>query len=88
MVVILEYLLVFEECDMPTYGYKCKNCGYEFELFQSITKKPKHKCLQCGKLKLQRLIGSGSGIIFRGPGFYQNDYRSKEYKQALAEDSK
>lgn len=73
---------------MPTYEYKCENCGHAFEKFQSIIKKPSRKCPKCGKLKLKRLIGSGSGVIFKGAGFYQTDYRSKEYKKDAEEDTK
>jgi putative FmdB family regulatory protein len=67
---------------MPTYEYRCAACGHEFELFQSITERPKRKCPDCKKPKLERLIGAGAGIIFRGSGFYQTDYRSEAYKQA------
>ena len=66
---------------MPTYSYMCENCGYEFEQFQSITAKPIRTCPKCEKRGLKRLIGAGSGIIFRGCGFYQTDYRSESYKQ-------
>ncbi len=66
--------------NMPTYDYKCNECDYEFELFQSISSKPIRKCPECGKLKVKRLIGTGSTIIFKGSGFYQTDYRSEEYK--------
>jgi predicted nucleic acid-binding Zn ribbon protein len=45
-----------------------------------MTEKPVKKCPACGKLKAQRVIGSGSAIIFKGSGFYQTDYRSEEYK--------
>ncbi len=65
---------------MPTYEYVCKNCGHKFEKFQSITASSLRKCPQCGKMKLQRLIGSGAGIIFKGSGFYQTDYRTDSYK--------
>lgn len=67
---------------MPTYQYRCSNCGYEFEQFQSITAKALRKCPNCSKLGLKRLIGSGAGVIFKGPGFYQTDYRSESYKKA------
>ncbi len=66
---------------MPTYEYICENCGYEFEQFQAIKAKPIRKCPACGKRELKRLIGSGSGIIFKGSGFYQTDYRSESYKK-------
>lgn len=67
---------------MPTYDYECESCGHQFEQFQSITAKPIKKCPGCGKPKLQRLIGAGAGIIFKGSGFYQTDYRSDNYKNA------
>ncbi len=67
---------------MPTYEYACENCGHEFEEFQSITARPLKKCPSCGKLKLKRLIGTGGGVIFKGSGFYQTDYRSESYKKA------
>ena len=65
---------------MPTYDYHCKACGAEMEIFQSITESPKRKCPQCGKLKLNRRIGAGAGILFKGGGFYETDYRSASYK--------
>jgi len=67
---------------MPTYDYICQNCGCEFERFQSITAGPLRKCPECGKLTLKRLVGTGSGVIFKGSGFYQTDYRSESYKKA------
>ena len=66
---------------MPTYAYKCENCEHEFDLFQSITAKPVRKCPECSRLKVRRLIGTGAGIIFRGAGFYETDYRSESYKK-------
>ncbi len=67
---------------MPTYDYLCESCEHGFEMFQSITAKPAKKCPECGKPKLKRLIGTGAGIIFKGSGFYQTDYRSESYKAA------
>jgi putative FmdB family regulatory protein len=67
---------------MPTYSYLCERCGSEFERFQAITAKPLRMCPKCGKKRLKRLIGSGAGIIFKGSGFYQTDYRSESYKKA------
>ena len=66
---------------MPTYDYLCENCGHKFEHFQSITAKPLKKCPDCKKPKLKRLIGTGAGIIFKGSGFYETDYRSDSYKK-------
>ena len=71
---------------MPTYDYECGACGHRFELFQLITARAVRKCPACGKLKVRRLIGSGAGIIFRGSGFYQTDYRSKSYNKAAEKD--
>src|SRR3954447_16369945 len=71
---------------MPTYDYRCKACGHEFEEFQSITAPTLKKCPKCGKPKLERLIGTGAGIIFKGSGFYETDYRSEGYKKAAKAD--
>jgi len=65
---------------MPTYEYECKACGATFERFQSITDKPIRRCPTCRGQRVRRLIGTGAGILFRGSGFYQTDYRSEEYK--------
>ncbi|ARN57527.1 FmdB family zinc ribbon protein [Sedimentisphaera salicampi] len=66
---------------MPTYDYRCAECGYEFEKFQQITASPLRKCPECGKMTLKRLIGTGAGAIFKGSGFYETDYRSESYKE-------
>jgi putative FmdB family regulatory protein len=62
---------------MPTYVYECGGCGHRFEEFQSMTAAVLKKCPACAKPKLQRLIGAGAGVIFKGSGFYQTDYKSK-----------
>jgi len=66
---------------MPTYEYECEKCGYRFEQFQSITEKLLKRCPMC-RCKVKRLFGTGSGIIFKGNGFYRTDYRSQGYKEA------
>ena len=63
---------------MPTYEYKCFACGNTFERFQSITAEPIKKCPECGKVKVRRLMGTGSGLIFKGSGFYTTDYKGAE----------
>ena len=71
---------------MSTYDYECGECGHRWELFQPMRENPKRKCPGCGRLKARRLIGPGAGIIFKGSGFYQTDYRSQSYKDAAKAD--
>jgi putative FmdB family regulatory protein len=71
---------------VPTYDYKCNACSHVFEQFQSIKDKPLKVCPECGKKALERLIGTGGAIIFKGGGFYQTDYRSESYKKAAEAD--
>ena len=73
---------------MPTYDYRCDHCEHLFEEFQSITARPLKKCPECGKRALQRLIGAGSAIIFKGSGFYETDYRSESYKKSAEAEKK
>lgn len=71
---------------MPTYDYVCDACGHVWEEFQSITSEPTSKCPECNKKKARRRIGPGAGIIFKGSGFYQTDYRSDSYKKGAEAD--
>jgi putative FmdB family regulatory protein len=59
---------------MPTYEYRCTTCGFEFEEFQSIAAEPLSKCPKCGA-QVQRKISGGNILIFKGSGFYINDYK-------------
>jgi len=61
---------------MPTYEYECRKCGDVFEKFQSMKDAVIKKCPKC-KGSVRRLIGAGSGIIFKGTGFYETDYKKK-----------
>ena len=72
---------------MPTYDYKCKACGHTFALFQSMSENPKKKCPSCGRMALVRLIGTGSGIIFKGSGFYETDYKRRNGKATASHTS-
>lgn len=63
---------------MPTYEYECPNCGV-FELFQGMKDERLKTCPSCRSRKVRRLMGRGAGIIFKGSGFYQTDYRSSGY---------
>ncbi len=69
---------------MPTYEYRCTACDHEFEQYQSITAEPLKKCPACGRARLARLLGAGGGVLFKGSGFYQTDYRSESYRKAAA----
>jgi putative FmdB family regulatory protein len=73
---------------MPTYDYKCDKCEHEWELFQSITADAVKSCPECKSRKARRVIGPGAGILFKGSGFYQTDYRSDSYKKGAAADKK
>ena len=66
---------------MPTYEYRCHACDNKWEEFQSIKAEPTKKCPKCKKAKAERIISAGGGIIFKGSGFYQTDYRSESYKK-------
>ncbi len=65
---------------MPTYDYLCARCGQTFEVFQSIKADRLKLCPDenCGG-KVKRLMGTGAGILFKGGGFYETDYRSDSY---------
>lgn len=72
---------------MPTYDYKCQTCGHQFEVFQSmkddrLTECPQEDC----EGPVKRLLGTGAGIIFKGSGFYETDYRSASYKKGETAD--
>ena len=74
---------------MPTYDYKCSECNHTFEYFQPMSAEPLKECPKCtGRLK--RIIGTGSGPIFKGSGFYQTDYKGKsqQSKKSSETDSK
>ena len=71
---------------MPTYDYSCDACEHEFEVFEPISAEPQKKCPKCKKNKLRRLFGAGAGLVFKGSGFYQTDYRSESYKKAATAD--
>ena len=73
---------------MATYEYICRACEHEFEQFQSMKDKSLRKCPKCGKNALERKIGIGGAVIFKGSGFYQTDYRSDSYKKSADADKK
>lgn len=73
---------------MPTYEYECAACRHRFEALQAITARPLRKCPACGTNKARRLISAGSGLIFKGSGFYCTDYRKPSEKNARADQDK
>jgi len=70
---------------MPTYEYKCLECDKVFEEFQMMTDPPIARCKYCGG-EVKRLISGGSGLLFKGTGFYITDYRSDSYKREASKD--
>jgi len=76
---------------MPTYEYQCKKCGTVFDVYQSIKARTlkTSKCEKCGKVRpVERRIGTGAALLFRGSGFYQTDYRSESYKKGASAETK
>ncbi len=69
---------------MPTYEYRCINCG-DMEIKQSITEEEIKKCPKCGTSDFKKMISKGAGIIFKGSGFYETDYKKKENPEPKAE---
>ncbi len=60
---------------MPYYDYECVECDDKVEVLQKITDKPLSECVKCNG-KLNKIISSGVGIVFKGSGFYVNDYKN------------
>ena len=71
---------------MPTYEYRCASCGIEFERFQRISDDRIKVCPDCGG-EVQRLISTGGGLVFKGPGFYATDYGSGSSRRAGSDSS-
>jgi putative FmdB family regulatory protein len=66
---------------MPTYDYECLKCGKISETFHKISDPPLKECPYC-KGKVKKLIGGGTGLIFKGSGFYITDYKNKDRRQS------
>ncbi|MBN1398036.1 MAG: zinc ribbon domain-containing protein [Bacteroidetes bacterium] len=69
---------------MPTYEYRCKSCGYEFEEFQSMSDDKLVICPKCAEPSLKRLMSSGAGLLFKGNGFYLTDYKKSNTSTSSA----
>ncbi len=79
---------------MPTYEYVCEKCGHEFEVVRSISAKPLRTCpkefcarKKWGRGRVKKKISAGTGLLFKGSGFYTTDYRSEGYQQAAKKDA-
>ena len=71
---------------MPTYEYRCPQCGNEFEKFGKMSDPPVTECPDC-QAEAQRKISGGAGLLFKGSGFYITDYRGEGYKKAAQSES-
>jgi len=72
---------------MPNYDYECQSCGHLFEVFQRMSEPKLEDCPQQGcSGRVRRLLGTGAGLIFKGSGFYETDYRSKSYQEGSKKD--
>ena len=72
---------------MPNYDYRCETCDHLFEVFQKMSDPKLKDCPQDScEGKVKRLLGTGAGVIFKGSGFYQTDYRSDSYKKGAEGD--
>ncbi|MFP4365037.1 MAG: FmdB family zinc ribbon protein [Spirochaetia bacterium] len=72
---------------MPTYDYECKSCGHIFEAFQAMSEDPLKTCPKCNS-EVKRLIGGGTGIIFKGSGFYVTDSKKKSENASIEKSQK
>ena len=73
---------------MPNYDYVCASCSGEFEFFQSMNDDPLKQCPSCEEHTLKRKIGTGAGIIFKGSGFYETDYKKSAKEPEKSEPKK
>jgi putative FmdB family regulatory protein len=73
---------------MPTYEYVCRECGHTFEELQSMKEDPLLRCPSCGKDALARIMGGGSGLIFKGSGFYLTDYKKSNTSPSSSRESR
>jgi len=68
---------------VPTYSYQCTKCGHGFDVFHGINAKPRIRCPECGA-SCKRLLGAGAGVIFKGSGFYETDYKKGNGQKSAA----
>ena len=73
---------------MPTYDYICNDCEKMYEYFQSMSDAPVRECPECKKNSLRRVISGGTGLIFKGSGYYLTDYKNKKTQSSENKKSK
>jgi len=71
---------------MPTYGYRCPECGHEYDSFQKITDDSLAACPECGAVGV-RVITGGAGLVFKGSGFYITDYKRAGEKKPQSDEA-
>ena len=59
---------------MPIYGYRCGNCGHEFEVLQKMSDAPLKTCPKCSG-QLAKMVYA-AGIVYKGSGYYSTDYKA------------
>lgn len=69
---------------MPNYEYKCKVCDKHLIKYQNMSDPAIKICPYCGG-ELVRLLSGGAGVIYKGEGFYVNDYKKKENGKKISE---
>lgn len=72
---------------MPTYDYKCQQCNHTFEYFQAMSDARLENCPEC-EGAVRRLVSGGTGLIFKGSGFYLTDYVKKKSSEKASETKK
>jgi putative FmdB family regulatory protein len=71
---------------MPTYDYRCRKCGHQFELFHSMSDDTPRRCPKC-RGRAVKVPSGGAGLLFKGSGFYITDYRSAGYQKDAKKES-
>lgn len=71
---------------MPTYEYKCKKCGHNFDAQQKISDPPLKTCPTCGG-EVERMI-SATSFVLKGSGWYKDGYSSSSSAKNFSTDSK
>ena len=68
---------------MPTYDYICRDCGVRFDHFQSMSSPPltRREGCESKSCNVERVVSGGTGLIFKGSGFYLTDYKNSNQKK-------